>query len=118
MKEFLKAIASEEKENIDYKLLSRQILISPKKSFSFFQNHGDLYNFFINALYNESLDCAKLLQAGFLKDLMNGFKVNKKIEKSNEAKDLYLILLGNQNKTVNDIFLKTHTDIQIQIKIT
>ena len=104
MKEFSKGIASEEKENVDYKLLSRQILISSKKSFSFFQNHGDLYNFLINALYNESLDCAKLMQAGFLKDLMNGFKVNKNIEKSNEAKDLYLVLLGNQTKLLMTYF--------------
>ena len=46
---------------------------------------------------------------------MNGFKVYKKINKpknelSNKAKDLYLILLGNSNKTANDIFLKTSTD--------
>ena len=46
---------------------------------------------------------------------MNGFEVYKTIQKwKNElkykAKDLYLILLGNPNKTANDIFLNTPTD--------
>ena len=46
---------------------------------------------------------------------MNGFKVYKKFGKSKEkldykAENLYLILLGNPNKTVNNIFLNTPTD--------
>ena len=46
---------------------------------------------------------------------MNGFKVYKKFGKSKEkldykAKNLYLILLGNPNKTVNNIFLNTTKD--------
>ena len=62
-----------------------------------------------------SLDDVRLQQVEFLKDLMNGFKVYKKIKKpkkelSYNAKDFYLLFLGNQNKTVNDIFLNTPTD--------
>ena len=46
---------------------------------------------------------------------MNGFEVYKIIKKpKNElnykAEYLYLILMGNPNKTVNDVFLKTPTD--------
>ena len=46
---------------------------------------------------------------------MNGFEVYKIIKKlKNEsnykAEDLYLILLGNPNKTVDNIFLKTPKD--------
>ena len=46
---------------------------------------------------------------------MNGLEFYKIIKKSNnklhyEAKDLYLILLGNPNKTVYDIFLNTPKD--------
>ena len=46
---------------------------------------------------------------------MNGFKVYKTIKKPEgelnyKAKDLYLKLLGNPNKTVNDIFLNKPTD--------
>ena len=58
---------------------------------------------------------------------MNGFEVYKiikkpKIELNYKAEDLYLLLLGNLNKTVNDIFLNTPTDkhkkeIYLQAKI-
>ena len=58
---------------------------------------------------------------------MNGFEVYKTIDKpKNEsdykAEDLYLKLLGNSNKTVDNIFLKKPTDkcnreIQLQAKI-
>ena len=58
---------------------------------------------------------------------MNGFEVYKTIQKTKnelnyKAKDLYLILLGNPNKTVDDIFLNTPTDkhnkkIQLQPEI-
>ena len=46
---------------------------------------------------------------------MNGFEVYKiikkpKIELNYKAEDLYLLLLRNLNKTVNDIFLNTPTD--------
>ena len=68
-----------------------------------------------------------LQQIKFLKDLMNGFKVYKTIKKpknepNHKAEDLYLILLGSQNKTVNDIFLNKPTDkynekIYLQAKI-
>ena len=46
---------------------------------------------------------------------MNGFEVYKKFKKSKKkldykAEDLYLFLLANQNRTVNNIFLNTLTD--------
>ena len=115
MKEYFKDIASEEEENIDYMLLSRQILTPSRKIFSFLQKHGDLYSFWINVLDNKRLDNVKLLQLGFLKDMMNGFKVYKRIIKSKKksdynAKDLYLFLLANKNRTVNNIFLDTPLD--------
>ena len=115
MKEYFKDIASEEEDNIDYMLLSRQILTPSRKIFSFLQKHGDLYSFWINVLDNKSLDNVKLLQLGFLKDMMNGFKVYKRIIKSKKksdynAKDLYLFLLANKNRTVNNIFLDTPSD--------
>ena len=112
MKEFFKDIASEEKENTDYKSLSRQILPSSRKTFSFLQKHGDLYNFWINMLNHKSLNKIKLQQVEFLKDLMNGFKVYEKFKKPKEynAGDLYLLLLRNQKYTVYDIFLNTPTD--------
>ena len=115
MKEYFKDIASEEEENIDYMLLSRHILTPSRKIFSFLQKHGDLYSFWINVLDNKSLDNVKLLQLGFLKDMMNGFKVYKRIIKSKKksdynAKDLYLFLLANKNRTANNIFLDTPSD--------
>ena len=66
-------------------------------------------------LENKSSDNVKLLQVSFLKDLMNGFEVYKKLKKSKKkldykAEDLYLFLLANQNRTVNNIFLNTPTD--------
>ena len=92
-----------------------QILIPSKKSFSFLHEFGNLYNFWINVLDHKSLEKVKLQQVEFLKDLMNGFEVYKTVQKSKnelnyKAKDLYLILLGNPNKTVDDIFLNTPTD--------
>ena len=107
-------IASEE-ENIDYKLLSRQILISSKNIFSFLHKYGDLYKCWINLLDNINLGDVKLQKVEFLKDLMNGFEVYKKIKKPKQelnykAKDLYLLLLGNKNETVYNIFLNTPTD--------
>ena len=114
MNEFFKDIASEEKENIDYKLLSRRILTPSKKSFSFLQKYGDLYNFWINVLDHKSSYKVKLQKIKFLKDLMNEFEFYKKFKKPKEynAGDLYLLLLRNQKYTVNDIFLKTLTNKQ------
>ena len=60
LKNFFRDIASEEKGNIDYKLLSKQILIRSRKTFSFLQKHGDLYNFWINMLNHKSSDKVKL----------------------------------------------------------
>ena len=127
LKEFFNYIASEEESNIDYELLSRQILISSKNIFSFLYKYGDLYNFWINLLEHKSLDNVKLQLVEFLKDLTNGSEFYKTIkELKNElnykAEDLYLLLLGNQNKTVNDIFLNTPTDehnkeIYLQVQI-
>ena len=115
LKEFFKDIASEEEENIDYILLSRQILIPSENIFSFLHKYGDLYNFWINVLDHKSSDKVKLQQVEFLKDLMNGFEVYKTIKKPKKelnykARYLYLLLIGNQNKTVNKIFLNTPTD--------
>ena len=110
-------IASEEKKNIDYEVLSRQILIPSKNIFSFFDEYNDLYNFWFNLLFNNiNLNNVKLQQTNFLKDLMNGFEVYKTIKKpKNElnykAEDLYLILLVNPIKTVNGIFLNKPKDI-------
>ena len=115
MKEFFKDIASEEEKNIDYKFLLRQILTPSRKTFSFLQNHGNMYNFWINVLDHKSSDKVRSQQVEFLKDFMNGFQVYKKFGKSKKKLDykdekLHLILLGNPNKTVNNIFLNTPTD--------
>ena len=58
---------------------------------------------------------------------MNGFEVYETIKKPEKelnykAEDLYLILLGNPNKTVYDIFLNNPTDkynkeIYLQVQI-
>ena len=128
MKEFFKDIASEEKRNIDYEVLSRQILIPSGNVFSFLNEYGDLHNFWFNLLLNtiNSKDI-RLQQVKFLKDLMNGFKVYKKIKKpegeSNyKAEDLYSILLGNPNKTVDSMFLniskyENNKEIYLQAKM-
>ena len=59
-----------------------------------------------------NLDDVKLQQLEFLKDLMTGFEVYKTIKKSKKelnykAEDLYLLLLGNKSKTINNIFFDT-----------
>ena len=72
------------------------------------QKHGNLYDFLTNVL--EKKDNFKLLQVGFLDDLMNGFNVYKKIKEANSATDLYSYLLGNPRRTVYDLFLDTPTD--------
>ena len=73
LKYFFENIASQEKQNIDYKLLSGQITAPSKNAFSFLQKYGNLYNFLTNAVGNTSLNNVKLLQVGFLDDLMDGF---------------------------------------------
>ena len=116
MKIFFNYIASEEKENIDYNLLSEEILTPSGDTINFLQKYGDLYNFWYSLLYaSMNLNDIKLQQVKFLQDLMNGFEVYKIIKKpKNEsdykAEDLYLKLLGDLNKTVNGIFLNKPTD--------
>ena len=59
---------SEEENNIDYNLLSKQILISSGNIFSFFDKYNDLYNFWFNLLFNSTnLNNIKLQQIKFLK---------------------------------------------------
>ena len=76
--------------------------------------YNDLFDFWINLLIKyTSFNESKLQQISFLKDLMNGFKVNKKYMTSKneyKAEDLYIKLLGNQKYTVYNIFLKTPTN--------
>ena len=91
------------------------------------QKHGNLYNFLITLLENKSLQNVKLLQIRFLEYLMNGFKVYKKFNKLDKeldykAEDLYLFLLANSKRTVNNVFLNTPTDkhnkeIYLQVQI-
>ena len=113
LKKIFKDIASEEKEDIDYNLLSRQILIPSGINIIFLKEYGDLYNFWFSLLLGIiKLDDFKSQQVNFLKDLMNRFEVYKKFKKPKKynARDLYLLLLRNQNYTVNEIFLKTLTN--------
>ena len=78
LKEFFKDIASEEKENIDYNLLLKEILTPSGDTINFLQEHGNLYNFWYNLLLNNiNLKDIRLQQIKFLKDLMNGFEVYK-----------------------------------------
>ena len=78
LKEFFKDIASEEKENIDYNLLLKEILTPSGDTINFLQEHGSLYNFWYNLLLNNiNLKDIRLQQIKFLNDLMNGFEVYK-----------------------------------------
>ena len=81
-----------------------------KRHLVFLQKHGNLYDVLTNVLENKSLDNVKLLQVGFLDDLMSGFNVYKKIKGANSAIDLYLYLLRNPRRTVYDLFLNIPTD--------
>ena len=63
-----------------------------------------------NAVGNTSLNNVKLLQVGFLDDLMDGFSVYRNINAANSARDLYLYLLENPRISVYDLFLNTATD--------
>ena len=111
LKKCFENIASEEKIiYIDYELLSREITTPSKKTVSFLQKHGNLYDFLTNVLENKSLDNVRLLQLRLLDDLMNGFNVYKKVKGANSATDLYLYLLGNPRRTVCYLHLNTPTD--------
>ena len=88
LKKFSENIVSQEKENIDYKLLSRKITTPSKNTFSFLQKLSNFYVFLTNVLDNKSLNKVELLQVGLLDDLMNGFNVYKKIKEANSATDL------------------------------
>ena len=110
-------IASQEKNYTDYSLLSEEILLPSGDVLNFFNKYSDLYDFWTSVLlkyikHNEIVS----QQENFLKVLMNGFSVYKNISKPKNEPDykagyLYLKLLGNPNKTVDDIlFLKTSTD--------
>ena len=110
LKKFFENIASQEKENIDYKLLSREIQTPSKNTFSLLQKHGNFYYFLTNLLENTSLNRVRSLQVKFLDDLMNRFNVYKKIKGANSATDLYLYLFGNRNRTVYELCLNTPTD--------
>ena len=120
LKEFFKVIASEEKENIDNKLLLRQTSTRLESLLVFCKSMViciifGLLCLRINNIKLQRTDNVKLLQVRFLNDLMNGFEVYKKFKKSKKildykAEDLYLFLLANQNRTVNNIFLNTPTD--------
>ena len=81
-----------------------------KKTFSFFENHGNRYDFLTGVLENTSLNYIRSLQGKFSDDLMNGFNVYKKIKGANSVTNLYLYLLGNPKRTVYDLFLNTPTD--------
>ena len=110
MKEFFENFAPEEKKSIDYKLPLREILTRSKKTFSFLENHGYLYDFLATVLENTSLNNIRSLQVKFLNDLMNRFNIYKKIKGANKASGLYLYLLVNLRRTVYDVFLNTPTD--------
>ena len=49
LKKVFENIVPEEKTKIDYKLLSREITTLSKKTFSFLQKHGNLYDFMTNS---------------------------------------------------------------------
>ena len=53
---------SEEKDNIDYEVFSRQILIPSKNIFSFFDEYNDLYNFWFNLLFKNIITANKFFK--------------------------------------------------------
>ena len=86
-----------------------------------------MYNFWTNAILEYSnINDIKSQQVNFLRDLLNGFSVYKNISKpkknlNHEAEDLYLMSLGNPNKTVDNILIspprdKDNKDIYLQAK--
>ena len=123
LKEFFKYIASPEKKYVDYTLIFNNILTPSGNTTNFLQKYGYLYNFWIDALLeNTNRDNIYLKQANFLKDLMNGFIVHKNIEKTKKgvkykAEDLYLKLFGNLKKTVDEILFKKSKDAIYSTKL-
>ena len=128
MKKFFNHIASQEKKYIDYNLLSNEILLPSGDVLNFLNKYHDLYKFWANAILKYSnINDIKLQQVNFLRNLMNGFSVYRNISKpkkklNHEATDLYLMLLGNPNKTVDDILIspprdKDNKEIYTQAKI-
>ena len=108
-------IADQEKQNIDYSILSNEISLPSGDVLNFLNKYHDLYNFWIDALFDTSLDNIKSQQVNFLRDLMNGFSVYRNISKPKKklnhgAEDLYLMLLGNPKKTVDDILINEPRD--------
>ena len=111
LKEFFNYVASEEEKIMITSYFQDKFFYRLKRVLFFLHKYNDLYNFWINLPNNIiNLSEVELQQVEFLKDLMNGFKVYKTIKKPKKelnykAEDhLYLILLGNPNKTVNNIF--------------
>ena len=127
MKIFFNYIADQEEKYIDYNLLSNEISLPSRDVLNFCNKYRDLYNFWIDALLKYSnMDEIKSQQVNFLRDLMNGFSVYRNISKpkkklNHETEDPYLMLLGNPNKTVDDILIslprdKDNKEIYLQAK--
>ena len=116
LKEFFNHIAFQEEKYIDYNLLLEDILLPSGDVLNFFNKYHDLYSFWIDAILKYSnINHIKSQRVNFLRDLMNGFSVYKNISKpkkklNHEAKDVYLTLLRNPNKTVNDILISPPGD--------
>ena len=70
LKNFFERIASQEKKNIDYNLLSKKILLPSGDVLNFFNEYNDLYNFWTDALLeNTNNNKIRLQKINFLKDL-------------------------------------------------
>ena len=116
MKRFFISIASQEKNYIDYNILSNEILLPSGDVLNFFNKYYDLYGFWIDALVkNTNRNKIKSQQVNFLKDLINGFSVYPSILKSKKqsdykVKDLYLILLGKPSENVDNILISLPRD--------
>ena len=128
LKRFFNYIVSQEEKYVDHSILSNEILLPSGDVLNFLNKYHDLYNFWINAILKyDNINDIKSQQINFLRDLMNGFIVYRNISKpkkklNHEAEDLYLMLLGNPNKTVNDILIspprdKDNKEIYSQAKI-
>ena len=70
LKKFFERIASQEKKNIDYNLLSKKFLLPSGDVLNFFNEYNDLYNFCTDALLeNTNNNKIRLQKTNFLKDL-------------------------------------------------
>ena len=96
---FFKHIADEEKNSIDYKMLS-----SKAKGINFYDRYDALYNYLAYLLKISKKD------KSFLKDLSKGFKLKKVYAVSkgdiNNTEKAYHDLVLNINKTIDDVFYK------------